>query len=96
MRRVVNYHSSWARQRQVELLMRLLATGGGYCSLRLDNQLLAESITAFRSLDFLSSSPITLDCYCSSEPYFCRLLSFLAAVWSKIGSAGLVFSRAFD
>ncbi|KZV31331.1 hypothetical protein F511_15159 [Dorcoceras hygrometricum] len=30
MRRVVNYHSSWARQRQVELLMRLLLSVLGF------------------------------------------------------------------
>ncbi|KZV44309.1 hypothetical protein F511_38669 [Dorcoceras hygrometricum] len=30
MRRVVNYHSSWARQRQVELLMRLFLSVPGF------------------------------------------------------------------
>ncbi|KZV22375.1 hypothetical protein F511_18013 [Dorcoceras hygrometricum] len=39
---------------------------------------------------------ITLDWYCSSEPYFRRLSSFYAAVWRKIGRVELVFSRAFD
>ncbi|KZV16319.1 mitogen-activated protein kinase-binding protein 1 [Dorcoceras hygrometricum] len=35
-----------------------------------------ENLEYFRTLYSLSSSPITLDCYCSSEPYFRRLRHF--------------------
>ncbi|KZV56847.1 hypothetical protein F511_17020 [Dorcoceras hygrometricum] len=53
-------------------------------------------IKYFRTLYSLPSSPITLNWYCSSKPYFRRLPLFFAAVGSKTGSAELVFSRDFD
>ncbi|KZV34518.1 hypothetical protein F511_21755, partial [Dorcoceras hygrometricum] len=90
----------WAETKK---LRRLDRTSSGFRlrpdqlrSNKLGDHKLRMSISSYQENSGYDKILRTLDWYCSLEPYFLRLSSIYAAVWSKIGGAELVFLRPFD